>query len=304
MFNSLKGFYNQNRKKIILIVLAVVSVIVIVRVANYLAKVNSENRQSDSSNETLREEELKTKSIISDKSISETTATVNNNAIDQFINYCNKGDIDNAYNMLSTDCKKVVYNNDENNFKNGYYDIIFSSSKEYEKDNWITNDDSVTYRIDYKSEALSSGGKMEGNSYADYITVVYEDNQAKLNISNFVGKYSIDKTYEDDNIKINIASKNIFMEYETYEISFINKSSNNMKLYGDSSKWYAKDKNSNQYNVAISEIAKEFFNIEPQNVRVLNVKFIKTYNPEKELQSINFENMMFGENLNTVTIAL
>lgn len=307
MINKLIRFYNQNKRQIIRTLLFVAVVIAIIQLANYFVKKNNEDKaiSNITNSSTSTGESLQTKSIISETTISNDTAKKNNDTIKQFVDYCNEKSITEAYNMLSTDCKEEIFQTEEK-FQTGYYNIIFNERKSYSKDNWMSSKNSVTYKITFNNDVLANGGNDNGQTYGDYITIIDENGEKKLNVASFVKKEEINKNYEDDNIKVEVSSKDIFIDYEIYKTNFTNNSSNIINLYdkNNNSKWYAKDSKNNTYDVTISEIGKEFLTINQKLTQTLNIKFLKTYNPDKNINKLCFENIAINNNLNNINIDL
>ena len=303
MFNKLIRYYNQNRRMIWRIIGICVFIIIIIQLANYFAGLSLKRNSEKSTNNT--NEILQTESIISDTEISEQTAEQNNQVIDEFVKYCNEGKIEDAYNLLTDDCKNALYKSIDE-FREYYYNVIFATEKIYTKENWYSNNSSVTYRITYTNNILADGGVKSEESFGDYITVIKDNNQYKLNIGQFIDLEEINKSFEDDNIKIEIISKQIFRTYEIYKIKFYNKTQDTINLYdtgiNSDSKWYITDENSTESNAAISEVPGSYLNVEAQRNQTLDVKFIKTYNPDKMTNKITFENIKIGSSIATIEI--
>ena len=89
---------------------------------------------------------IEEKSIYEDDSYSVITENRNNsninkvnvNIIDNFIEYCNNGNVKEAYDLLSSDCKESKYPNVDI-FTNNYYNKIFETSKTYTVQAWISD---------------------------------------------------------------------------------------------------------------------------------------------------------------------
>ena len=107
--------------------------------------------------------------------------------------------------MLSTECKEYEYNTIKE-FENNYYNIIFTEIRDFTKEAYAYKDNIATYKITYIDDLLANGKENPYNNIEDYITVIEEDGQPKLNISKFIKTEYLDKTYEDEDVKINIES--------------------------------------------------------------------------------------------------
>ena len=99
--NNIVRWYNQNRSKIWRIIIIVAAVIILIRLANYYAGISNRNKYRNIKNNGSTEKELQTQSVISETTISEETAKKNNDAIKSFVDYCNNGNTQSAYNMLT-----------------------------------------------------------------------------------------------------------------------------------------------------------------------------------------------------------
>ena len=305
MFNKLRRYYNQNRRKIWKVIGICAFVIIIIQIANYWA---GQSLKKDNDKPAVsKKDEYQRESIISDKKIEEKVAKQNNKTIDEFVQYCNDGKIESAYAMLTDECKTALYKNIEN-FKNYYYNRIFTTKKLYTKENWYSDDNLVTYRVVYTNDILADGIEKSDETFGDYITVVKDKEQYKLNIGQFINYKEIDKIYENSDIKIEIISAKIFRMYEIYSIKFYNKTNGEIYLYDtqiDSNlNWHLEDKESNKAKVAISEVPGSYLKIESEMTQNIEAKFTKTYNPDKKTKKIVFENININGNLNKIEIDL
>lgn len=100
------------------------------------------------------------------------------NTIKKFIDYCNSGKTENAYNMLTDKCKEEMYPSLQN-FVDNYYTNKFSTPKNY----IITKVNAYVYKVDLKESSVNTG-KISEDSIQDFIIV--QDN--KLNINEDIEK--------------------------------------------------------------------------------------------------------------------
>ena len=100
--------------------------------------------------------------------------------IDNFVTYCNNGEIEEAYNLLSEECKEELFP-DLETFKNNYHSKIFTDYKMYNLMAWINSDNCFTYKVEITEDILTTGGASELN-IEDYYTIVKNNNEYKLNI--------------------------------------------------------------------------------------------------------------------------
>ena len=79
---------------------------------------------------------------------------------------------------------------------------------------------SYTYKITYyEDNLLATGGTGANNNFEDYITIINQDGERKLNINNFIKNQEINKTQVTNNIEITIKSKKVYRSYEQYKIA-------------------------------------------------------------------------------------
>ena len=305
--NNLVRWYNQNKERIWRVIIIVAFVIIIIRLANYFAGENLKKQNENARvNKTTNTEttKIQTNSILTNTVVGKEMAEKSNDIIDEFVKYCNNGEMEKAYSLISDDCKEALYKSEEQ-FKTEYYNIIFNGNKLYTKENLYSNGNSVTYRVNFTNNLLADGGLKSGESFDDYITIVKKENdEYKLNIGQFIDKKEINKEYEDDNIKIEVIYKNIFREYEIYNIKFTNKTENESIIYDEESNWYVIDNNGKNYEASMNEIPYSWLKLIPQVPQSLNVKFIKTYNVDKYIQKLTLKNIKINDKYIDVEIEL
>ena len=104
-------YYNQNRKKILWIILIIVFIIAIIQILNFFAKKNngSNNSKKESvvSNITYSNAVTSNKSSVTGSEISQDKLKKDTDIIDTFFNYCNEGDVEDAYELLNLIFKVV-----------------------------------------------------------------------------------------------------------------------------------------------------------------------------------------------------
>ena len=217
--NRIIRWYNKNRKIFWVIVFVAIIVINLPKVLNEYAKDKKEKSSSISNNTTTYNNE--DYSVITGETVKEETNTKNTNIINSFIDFCNNGDIESAYQILSKDCKEQLYPT-INDFTDRYYNKVFNNKKSFEMQAWISSGNYYTYKINLEEDILSTGNANSA-SIEDYYTIVYEDGSFKLNINSYIGNEKINKFNEIDSVKIEILNKNIFMDYEIYNINVTSK---------------------------------------------------------------------------------
>ena len=212
--------------------------------------------------------------------------------INKFMEYCNEGSIEKAYNLLSDDCKEVLFETKED-FKDNYYDSIFNKeTKLYTVENWTSN----TYKVNISNNILATG-KIT-NNFMDYFTVVKENDEYKLNIKNYIGKENINKETENNNIKIKILKKDIYMDYEIYDIQIMNNSDDNILLdtKRNTKTVYLQDSKNVKYYAYTNEVIDNDFIVRKGKMKNIRIKFSSGFSSNRKIEYMIFSDLVLNFN--------
>ena len=293
---NLMRYYNQNRKKIWGILIIIAFVLIIFYLINYIA--GQENEDVIVQNNTDINSKLNTstvttnQSVITGEAVSEKKLETATGAIDQFISYCNEKDLQSAYDLLTEECKNEMYNSLEV-FEQAYYNDVFNGErKTCSIENWIGN----TYKVRIIEDLLATGKSNNGYSKQDYITVKEVDGEYKLNINNYIGYTEINRETEQENILVNVISKNTYMDYEEYTIQVTNNTDVEIKLDGRSSvkSLYLEDEKGATYSYYSHEITDPMLTIPSRQTKELNIKFYSSYVSTKNIKYIVFSDVILS----------
>lgn len=294
--NKIIRYFNQNRKKVYISLIIIVFLFGLLQLLNVMAK-NKKEEEKDTSgiNEIMQNNKsiVSNKSAVSRTSISEKKLKKDTDVIDNFFKYCNEGNIENAYNLLTDECKEEMYPTIDE-FKRIYYSDLFNEGKRtYTIENWFGD----TYQVRMTGDILSTG-KIDGNqTKQDYVTIVEKDGDYKININKYVGRTKPqDKTTSYKNVDITIDEINTYMDYETYTISVKNNTENSILLdTGESTKSvYLLDKNNAKSYFYSNEILKNKLIIQSKYTNKLKIKFASPYSSTKSLKSMVFSKFVLN----------
>lgn len=292
-------WYNRN-KKIVLGSLGIVAIIiVVVQGLDWLAGRNKEqensisfgnNTESSLNTVVLKDE----KSPLTGQSISKGQKELLS-TLDKFGEYCNNKQINEAYNLLSEDCKNQMYPT-VTEFKKNYYDKIFAEKvKNISTENWVGD----IFKVKFTDDALSTGIYNSQSAIQDYITIVEDKNDnVKLNINGYIGKEKIDKTKEVYDIKIQVLEKYKYMDYEIYAYEVQN-NSKNIILMNDvenTDTMYLEDENGIKYYAYINELSEANLMVYPGETKKIDIKYYNKYSSTREITTINFTEIALGGN--------
>ena len=288
-------FYNQNRKAIWITVIAIIFIIIAIHVLNDLTIKNNEQKRNASKN-IVTEKDYKENPDISvtipDTKVKEEKELI----VDQFIRYCNAKEFENAYNLISKDCKNELYPN-VNLFIQNYINNVFNTTKLYSKEIYVGN----IYKVKLYEDILSTGN-VSNSTVEDYYTIVKEDNNTKLNIGGYIGNVAINKDYSDSNLNINILSKKIFKEYEEYKIEVENKTNNQIMIDGmkNTKSTYLLGKENVKYYALIHENTEDDLSVPAKVKKTITIKFNKSLTKSNVNENgIVFSNIVLDNKNNT-----
>ena len=197
--------------------------------------------------------------------------------------------------MLSDECKAILYPSVED-FREKYYNKIFSEKKSYIYQAWITQNDTYTYRINFTEDMLATG-KPAKTSIVDYYTIVKNNNENKLNINKFVGIEEINKTTSRNNVELNIQRKKIYMDYEEYDIKVVNNTQATILLddMRSTDNIYVQDDNKEKYFWYNNEVIESDIKIRRGYEQEISIKINKGYNTSNKTKKIVFENIVLDD---------
>lgn len=299
--NRMIRFYNQNRKKLFVIGIIIVFLFILLQLFNNILKQRDENIKSNiniiKNTNKIENENI----LISDKSISngkrlpDSKLNEDIDIIKKFIEFCNNKKFEEAYNLLTDECKEEMFLN-LNDFVNIYYTSLFNGEeKNYTIENWSLN----TYQVNFIGDILSTGKVDEVKNKQDYITIVNQgNNEYKININNYIGRTNINRQTEHENIKINIESKDTYNDYEIYNISVENNTNNIVLLdTGDNPKSvYLLDDKDMKYYFYNNEIVQNKLIIKDGLKSKLKVKFYNSYSSTRSIEQLIFSKVILNYN--------
>lgn len=300
--NKITRWYNQNKRIIWITILTIMTVIFLIQVLNSYYKNNP--KKSSSTNMSTTTYNTNNYSIVTQEKIQENVASESDDLIEEFFNYCNNGEIEKAYNLLSTDCKEELYSTVDE-FRTKYYNKIFTEKKSYDSTLWINTNEANTYRIQIMSDLLATG-EQNYMPIEDYYTVVNENEEYKLNISRYIGKQTLNISKTQDNITINLISRRVYMDHEKYEISVKNATGSKIifNTKQNSNSIYLQDKNELKYRAFLNEITDSELIILNGLNKNITIKFNRGYKPNTNIRNIVFEDISINGEMKTMIVSI
>lgn len=208
---KIRRFIKKNRKKVIFVVIAVAIIIAI----NYILK----NMPEEEIPKTTYEPNV---AVMDESEVPKKWHSEIENRIKTFVDYCNNKEYENAYNMISDDCKSALYPV-LNDFK-VYVDKRFQVKRIYSIQNFSNISKQYIYDVNFMSDFMATGSTGTNYGYVQEKFVFTEDdNSLKFAIGGFVRTNILDAFVEDENLKIVTKKKNVYYDHETYTVDITNK---------------------------------------------------------------------------------
>ena len=309
---QIRLWYNSHRKKIWITVGIIAAVIIVVQFLNYLVSTTKNNEEANiitlpSTKEDLKEIENETNvsyesgvSVISGEAQSKEKLKTAAEVIGEFFDFCNEGNIQGAYDLLTDDCKEQIYTSLES-FEKAYYQDVFAGEERiYSVENWIGD----IYKVDITENMLATGKSNNGYVKQDYITVEKVDDVYKLNINNYIGKTQINKETDKEDIKVNVLYKNTYMDREEYTISVTNNKATSIsldRLY-DVNSLYLEDSKGMKYPAYTHEMTSPMLEVQSKETKEVTIKFYSRYTSTKKIENLVFSDLVIWNDQLTSTM--
>ena len=297
--------YNQNRRKVWRVIIIIASIIILIQMLNFFSKKQIEKEQInenslDNANNDIMDNSNKkdfssntTNSLIGEGSVVNDSEHKNKvNLINDFFEFCNNQKYEEAYNLLTDDCKDEMYP-EVNVFKTSYCDKIFKGkTKKVDVERWRSD----IYRITIIDDIMSSGKYTQENNVQDYIAIKeISDGKYKLNINGYVGREEINaKGKFIYNIEVNVLNRDTYMDYEIYTLKIKNTTNGQILMdpLQEVNTMYIEDKNNVKYFAYTHELSESQLLIEPGEESKLRIKYYSKSISEKKIKNIVFSRVI------------
>ena len=299
--NKLIRLFNQNIKKIIVGVLAIIFIFVVINVLNEVAKENNKIAQNESKeknntssvvNKNNKENyEEESTSLITGEKVSDKYQDTFGKLIDNFLTACLEGNEEKAYELLSQDCKDELYPS-TGIFIDKYCKDKFTGNRKYSFQVWSAKEPYI-YKIKIFEDMLASG-KANTDYIEDYYTITEEDGEYKLNISSFIGK--VNKNFENtqNGVIVKIKHIKVYLNYLIYTLEVENQTENTVLLdrRKETDETYLVDKSGALYLALLHENIEEDLLVEPQEKKEIEIKFSCVYQDNTKIAGMVFSKVV------------
>lgn len=218
--------------------------------------------------------------------------------INQFLNYVKEDKIDLAAEMLTEDAKYYSFKNKKEAI--GYIIEVYKGKK-YDIKPYAKVGNDYIYQVKVFEDILETGLTNTIYSFTDTKMIIKNENgKIGLNIRGYIGKYKSSGFYEDNNLKVNIKGKNVWVEHEDYLLEITNRTNNYLVL---------KDKSNNTALAASLEVGNSNRKLidegniilKPLETRNILLRFPKMYFADKDATAINLDSIRVIKDYNEIS---
>lgn len=297
---KLISWYNQNRKKFWVVIIAIIFIIVIIQLLNFLSKIDLENeteRINQEANSNVKTYDKQSESIISGGSVNENYQSQYGSLLDDFLSNCISGNYEVSYELLSQECKDELYPSLKS-FEIDYCEEKFDNNKQYDFQSWISDKANI-YQIRIYDNILQSGNA-NINYIEDYYTIVRENGENKINIAGFInGEDFRNKQGNYEGVNISINSLKTYMEYKVVEITVSNDTDKTIMLDSKTTMndTYIVDNNENKTYALLNENLDEDLIISAHSRKNITIRFPESYQSELGTVKICFSRIVLDYDL-------
>ncbi len=293
---GLRRWYYENKEKFWIVIFIIIAFIVFLQILNNFYKNRSDNPDNKSSitqntiNNQISGKLEGTGSLVNGSGYANNNLEKHTLIIDTFIKYCNAGQVENAYDLLTEECKEEIFPSLDS-FKNKYFNNVFKTYKTYSIQNWMGS----TYKIKLTEDALTTGKVSSNSSYLqEYITVVEKGSEYKLNVNNYIGRTKINKNTTAKGLNINVETRETYMDYSIYTIKIQNTTDKTILL--DNGKRtdniYLLDENDVEEYVNTGEIIYSNLKLLSKETKKYTFKFSNGYSNTRKMRYLVFKNVI------------
>lgn len=148
--------------------------------------------------------------------------------IEEYVGYCNEGNYQKAYNMLSEDCKKYEFDNNVEKLMSHVL-VRMPTPKKYGIQNYSNTKydgkNIYVYEIKYTDDILATGlTNTEYGFTSEKMAFYKEDNEILMNVGEYIYHTDVKSISENEYFKIDVIDKVVKYDSEIYEVKLTNRS--------------------------------------------------------------------------------
>lgn len=214
--------------------------------------------------------------------------------IEEYVGYCNEGNYQKAFNMLSEDCRKYAFDNSVSNFAD-YVLVKMLTPKKYSIQNYSNYKGYYIYEVKYIDDILSTGLTNQSYNYStEKIIFKRNGNDFDMAVGNYVNYEEIKNVLENDYLKIDVIDKLTRYSIETYKVKFTNRTDSTVVISDNLVSDEIKLVLPQEYRSL--ENTNDIIILSPGETRTMNLSFTKFFDDGDVSQGLLFTSVRVIEN--------
>lgn len=301
-------FINRNLTKIIIVIIILVFALSLIQIINYQAgnRTVANNKKIEENqaikNSVTNTYENQSESMVSQGDLKFEEEQQLGGTLDSFLQSCINGNYEQAYNLLSNDCKEVLYPSLDLFVQQ--YCNKYAGNKQYSFQSW-TSQNSYIYYVKIFDNMLSTG-KNYDSYLEEYISLIPDEeneNSYKLNVNGFLGSADINKTSQRNNIRITVEKSYVFMNNQKFTIKVENLSDKPILLDTRNSNGTVcvVDSNRVEFDALLYENQDDDFVIGANKYKIIDINFSNNYRDNVSIDKMIFKDIVSNYENNTIS---
>lgn len=231
MKNELRLKLKRTIAKLIGIVLIIIIVYAILKFITIM--IGFDQNEKNLTYEEMREEKKNT--AIFEGDISEKDKDIFADYIENFYNHCNKKEYEQAYDMISNECKENLFPNIEE-FKKDI-DQKFDKLKAFDYQNLSNVDNIYVYQFYLFDDVSAYGANTIPDKKIYYLAIIKnKDNDIKISLNGYLNSEKLNYKYSINGMNIDIVRRDIYYDHVDYIFNINNKNKENVVFRYDNAR--------------------------------------------------------------------
>ena len=301
-------FINRNLTKIIVVIIILVFALSLIQIINYQAgnRTVANNKKIEENqaikNSVTNTYENQSESMVSQGDLKFEEEQQLGGTLDSFLQSCINGNYEQAYNLLSNDCKEVLYPSLDLFVQQ--YCSKYAGNKQYSFQSWTSQNSYIYYVKIFDNMLLT--GKNYDSYLEEYISLIPDEeneNSYKLNVNGFLGSADINKTSQRNNIRITVEKSYVFMNNQKFTIKVENLSDKPILLDTRNSNGTVcvVDSNRVEFDALLYENQDDDFVIDANKYKIIDINFSNNYRDNVSIDKMIFKDIVSNYENNTIS---
>lgn len=216
--------------------------------------------------------------------------------IETYVGYCNDGNWQAAFSMLSPTCQEYGFSNDVTEFMEYVYTKM-PTKKKYAIQNYSNEGKTYIYQIKYTDDLLATGLTNTTYQFTEEKMIFkrQKDGTIEMTVGNFVDYADIKNISENEYLKVDVKSVIKYYSLEAYVVKFTNRTEHTIVISDGQEKAEVLLKLDSEDTRTKTDSVGDII-LEPKESKTFNLKFQKFYDNDDEAKSLDFGSIRVMEN--------